>query len=193
MYFNFEKFLFLVRTMLEALINFFPMKETKENAVAGVGSLEYSSLERKKLAIVSRHWSCEICGTLNKILIPLKFEENEEEISKEKDESLDSSKSDQDSIIKEEVKEREPENFQIDEIFHVEDRNHLEDKINAIHEIRKNLLKNEKKTENEEIKEVIQKEKIDNELFNFEKSKIMNYELLFFFEFLISYFFFFII
>ena len=51
--------------MLEALINYFPIKES---GFPGVGALDYSIEERKKLALLSRKSSCEICGPLIKIL-----------------------------------------------------------------------------------------------------------------------------
>lgn len=48
----------LVRTILEAIIAFFPIKEGHD----AIGSIDYPIESRKKLAINSKRWRCEICG-----------------------------------------------------------------------------------------------------------------------------------
>lgn len=66
--------------MLEALINYFPVKE---QGFAGVGALDYSPQERKKLALLSQKSKCEKCGPLLEILPILKKEEKNEEVKEE--------------------------------------------------------------------------------------------------------------
>lgn len=58
--------------MLEALISYFPIREP---GFAGVGALDYSKEERKKLAILSQKFKCDKCGSLIEILPILKKEE----------------------------------------------------------------------------------------------------------------------
>jgi hypothetical protein len=168
--------------MIEALINFLPMKESKQNAIAGVGALDYSIPERKKLALKSRQWECELCGPIRNILkIEEEIEKKQENIEEKKiDEKptnknkIEQNDNHDETIVKreEEKEEREPENFQIDQIVYPKGENQLENKINAIKQMEKIL--NEKsskineKTENfEEIKQN------DSEIelpLNFEKS-----------------------
>jgi hypothetical protein len=59
--------------MLEALICFFPLKEN----AAGVGALDYSSEERKRLAIQSHKFVCDKCGSVEGLipLVPGRFPE----------------------------------------------------------------------------------------------------------------------
>lgn len=66
--------------MLEALINYFPVKE---QGFAGVGALDYSPQERKKLALLSQKSKCEKCGPLLEILPILKKEEKNEEVKED--------------------------------------------------------------------------------------------------------------
>jgi hypothetical protein len=54
------KYLNLVRTMLEAIIAFFPVKEDHD----AIGSIDYPAQVRSKLAINSQKWSCESCGPI---------------------------------------------------------------------------------------------------------------------------------
>jgi hypothetical protein len=48
----------LVRTILEAIIAFFPVKEDH----SAIGAIDYPIEIRKKLAVASQKWSCEKCG-----------------------------------------------------------------------------------------------------------------------------------
>jgi len=68
--------------MLEALINYFPIRE---EGFAGVGALDYPSGERKKLAILSQKARCDKCGPLNQILPVLK--KGEEKLDEKKEEA----------------------------------------------------------------------------------------------------------
>jgi len=61
--------------MLKALISYFPEKE----GVTGVGALEYPPEERRKLAKMSKSFSCPQCGPIVKLLP----EEEEETKTKE--------------------------------------------------------------------------------------------------------------
>ncbi|KAG8985902.1 hypothetical protein FRB94_004924 [Tulasnella sp. JGI-2019a] len=56
-----------VRTAIIGLQGFFPLKG--ENAV-GVGAVEYPIAERKRLAALSRCWTCPDCGQSNLELLP---------------------------------------------------------------------------------------------------------------------------
>ncbi|KAF8487638.1 ubiquitin-conjugating enzyme/RWD-like protein [Gautieria morchelliformis] len=56
-----------VRTAIIALQGFFPLKG--ETAV-GVGAVEYPTLERKRLAKLSRDWRCPRCEKANVELLP---------------------------------------------------------------------------------------------------------------------------
>ena len=48
----------------EAIIAFFPVKEDHE----AIGSIDYPIEVRKKYALLSRKWKCDICGSLQNIL-----------------------------------------------------------------------------------------------------------------------------
>jgi ubiquitin-conjugating enzyme E2 J1 len=50
--------LILVRTILEAIIAFFPVKEDH----SAIGAIDYPIEIRKKLATASQKWSCDKCG-----------------------------------------------------------------------------------------------------------------------------------
>lgn len=52
-----------VRTALVALIAFMPTKANR-----AIGSLDFTDVERKKLAIKSRTWRCETCGLIKDLL-----------------------------------------------------------------------------------------------------------------------------
>ncbi|KAF8061502.1 non-canonical ubiquitin conjugating enzyme 1 [Lyophyllum atratum] len=56
-----------VRTAIIGLQGFFPLKG--QNAV-GIGSIEYPSGERKRLAALSREWVCPHCNESNLALLP---------------------------------------------------------------------------------------------------------------------------
>jgi len=56
-----------VRTAIIGLQGFFPLKG---QAAVGVGSIEYPANERKRLAALSREWTCPICETTNLDLLP---------------------------------------------------------------------------------------------------------------------------
>jgi len=56
-----------IRTAIVGLLSFFPMKGT---AAAGIGALEYPTTERKRLAALSRNWSCPHCQQSNLELLP---------------------------------------------------------------------------------------------------------------------------
>ncbi|KAH8107214.1 UBC-like protein [Cristinia sonorae] len=56
-----------VRTAIIGLQGFFPLKGT---AAAGVGALEYPSVERKRLATMSREWKCSRCNKTNVECLP---------------------------------------------------------------------------------------------------------------------------
>ena len=65
----------IVKTMLKALISYFPEKEGH----TGVGALEYSVDERKKLAIQSRKWVCPACGPIASLVSEKEEEKQPEE------------------------------------------------------------------------------------------------------------------
>ena len=48
----------LVATILEALIAFFPIKENHD----AIGAIDYPIEVRKKYALNSRKWKCDVCG-----------------------------------------------------------------------------------------------------------------------------------
>src|SRR5690242_13828907 len=54
----------IVRSMLQAIVSYFPEKEK----VAGVGALSYSVEDRKKIATQSRNFKCPQCGPIVKLL-----------------------------------------------------------------------------------------------------------------------------
>ncbi|CAL1704134.1 unnamed protein product [Somion occarium] len=56
-----------VRTAIVGLQGFFPLKGT---AAVGVGALEYPSVERRRLAAISREWVCSRCGKCNLESLP---------------------------------------------------------------------------------------------------------------------------
>ncbi|KAG7452695.1 UBC-like protein [Guyanagaster necrorhizus] len=56
-----------VRTAILGLQGFFPLKG---QAAAGVGSVEYPALERKRLAALSRDWVCPHCQQSNLDILP---------------------------------------------------------------------------------------------------------------------------
>ncbi|KAG6889731.1 hypothetical protein C0995_015029 [Termitomyces sp. Mi166 len=56
-----------VRTAIIGLQGFFPLKGQQ---AVGVGSIEYPSAERKRLAALSREWVCPHCKESNLILLP---------------------------------------------------------------------------------------------------------------------------
>jgi len=56
-----------VRTAIIGLQGFFPLKG---QAAVGVGSIEYPSAERKRLAGLSREWVCPVCNQRNVDLLP---------------------------------------------------------------------------------------------------------------------------
>lgn len=56
-----------IRTAIVGLLSFFPMKGT---AAAGIGALEYPTSERKRLAALSRNWTCPHCQQTNLELLP---------------------------------------------------------------------------------------------------------------------------
>lgn len=134
--------------MLEALINYFPIKES---GFAGVGALDYSIEERKKLALLSRKSSCEICGPLLKILPDEenKNTSNEEMNSKEKIEneeiknenSENDKKIDNDKEAKEIFEYYEKKVQQLNE-FKAALKNKENSNINKINDSNKNLQNN---------------------------------------------------
>ncbi|KAF8969790.1 ubiquitin-conjugating enzyme/RWD-like protein [Flammula alnicola] len=56
-----------VRTAIIGLQGFFPLKG---QAAVGVGSIEYPTTERKRLAALSREWTCPHCQQTNLELLP---------------------------------------------------------------------------------------------------------------------------
>ncbi|EIM90449.1 UBC-like protein [Stereum hirsutum FP-91666 SS1] len=56
-----------VRTAIIGLMGFFPLKG---QAAAGVGSMESSSSDRKRLAALSRKWVCPSCNCTNEECLP---------------------------------------------------------------------------------------------------------------------------
>ena len=50
--------IFLVATILEALIAFFPIRENHD----AIGAIDYPMEVRKKYALNSRKWKCDVCG-----------------------------------------------------------------------------------------------------------------------------------
>jgi ubiquitin-conjugating enzyme E2 J1 len=56
-----------VRTAILGLQGFFPLKG---QAAVGVGSIEYPTSERKRLAVLSREWVCPHCHESNLELLP---------------------------------------------------------------------------------------------------------------------------
>jgi ubiquitin-conjugating enzyme E2 J1 len=56
-----------VRTAIIGLQGFFPLKG---QAAVGVGSIEYPTTERKRLAALSREWTCPHCQQTNLSLLP---------------------------------------------------------------------------------------------------------------------------
>jgi ubiquitin-conjugating enzyme E2 J1 len=56
-----------VRTAIIGLQGFFPLKG---QAAVGVGSIEYPATERKRLAALSREWTCPHCKQTNLELLP---------------------------------------------------------------------------------------------------------------------------
>ncbi|KAI0797786.1 ubiquitin-conjugating enzyme/RWD-like protein [Abortiporus biennis] len=56
-----------VRTAILGLQGFFPLKGT---AAVGVGALEYPATERKRLATLSREWTCPRCNKSNLECLP---------------------------------------------------------------------------------------------------------------------------
>ena len=84
-----------IRTMLEAIIAFFPIKEDHD----AIGAIDYPPEARKKLATQSRKWKCDICGPIIE-LIP----EKKPKIVIEKSESeKDDNKSDNSNNLNEKV------------------------------------------------------------------------------------------
>ena len=61
--------------MLKALISYFPEKEGH----TGVGALEYSVDERKRLAVQSRKWVCPACGPIASLVSDKEEEKQPEE------------------------------------------------------------------------------------------------------------------
>ncbi len=53
-----------IRTILEAIIAFFPIKEDHD----AIGAIDYPTEARKKLAVASRKWKCETCGPIIDLL-----------------------------------------------------------------------------------------------------------------------------
>lgn len=86
--------------MLEALINYFPVKE---QGFAGVGALDYSKEERKKLAILSQKSKCEKCGPLIEILPVLqkKVEKIEEKPIIEEEKNMENDMVEKERLIEE--------------------------------------------------------------------------------------------
>jgi len=56
-----------VRTAIVGLQGFFPLRG---QAAVGVGSIEYPTAERKRLATLSREWACPHCNQTNLELLP---------------------------------------------------------------------------------------------------------------------------
>ncbi|KZT28568.1 UBC-like protein [Neolentinus lepideus HHB14362 ss-1] len=56
-----------VRTAIVGLQGFFALKG---QAAVGVGSLEYHAAERKRLAVLSRDWTCPVCNRSNLECLP---------------------------------------------------------------------------------------------------------------------------
>lgn len=112
--------------MIEALINYFPIRE---EGFAGVGALDYPTEERKKLAILSQKTSCEKCGPLNQILPVLRKLEKSEE-KKEETEKVDETAKNLQKKEKEEKKAEEKEEAEIIE----ENDEKLKDKLKDLKE-----------------------------------------------------------
>jgi hypothetical protein len=58
--YNVKNQIILVRTILEAIIAFFPIKEDHD----AIGAIDYPIQVRKKYATLSRKWKCESCGPI---------------------------------------------------------------------------------------------------------------------------------
>lgn len=52
-----------VRTMLEAIISFFPSE-----GAGAIGALDWTPAERKKLALESKSFCCSLCGPISELL-----------------------------------------------------------------------------------------------------------------------------
>ena len=107
--------------MIEALINYFPIRE---EGFAGVGALDYPTEERKKLAILSQKSTCDKCGALNQILPVLKKIEKQEE-KKEGTEKVEESAKN---------KEKEEKNADEKEEIIEENDEKLKDKLKDLRE-----------------------------------------------------------
>jgi len=64
-----------VRTAIVALQGFFPLKG---QAAIGVGAVEFPESERRRLAVLSRDWTCSECGCPNKELLEDKADASQE-------------------------------------------------------------------------------------------------------------------
>jgi len=69
-----------IKTMLKALISYFPEKEK----VLGVGGLDFPPEERKRLALISKKWECPQCGPIKDIIKERDPEEKKVEEEAEK-------------------------------------------------------------------------------------------------------------
>ena len=61
-----------IRSMLEAIIAFFPVKEDHD----AIGALDSSVESRKKFAKLSIKYKCDVCGPIAKLLKPIEKMEN---------------------------------------------------------------------------------------------------------------------
>jgi ubiquitin-conjugating enzyme E2 J1 len=90
-----------IRTVLIALMDFF----TKP-AGGAIGSLDYPITERKRLAKLSNHWSCDLCKKTNTQLMTAWMKKVQEGSSDDEDDDVDA---------KEEAKEKGKEQAVVDE------------------------------------------------------------------------------
>ena len=138
--------------MLQALISYFPEKEK----VTGVGALEYSKEERKKLAQMSRTWKCHICGPIIDH-IPYKIKE----LKKNQENSENSGKSDEIPIMNSNVTEKEKNDDNLKEnslLIEHKENTESNSQYNNSNEPINNLFKSEEPLQLQEInydKEII--------------------------------------
>jgi len=138
--------------MLQALISYFPEKEK----VAGVGALEYSKEERKKMAVLSKSWKCNLCGPIfdhnptkvDEAAEKAKEKEKQEKIEKELAEAEAAAIKDTVEIKNETNKDDvEHENAEQEKNMDDEDQNstHKQEKFETS-EVKRNEVNAEKRT-----------------------------------------------
>ena len=150
--------------MLEALINYFPIRE---QGFAGVGALDYPQEERKKLAILSQKSKCEKCGPLIQIL-PINKQKEEEK--KEEEEKKNDNSNEKDYIQEEDpLKEAKDSDKLLSELKNLKETiKERKSKLNLSGPSAQDFLK---KPEN-----IIQKEESENnEYITFDNSNFIIY------------------